>query len=219
MGSLFVWHNLVFYIPLGVGLLLVIGMAVGLADTGHDLGGHGEIGGHGEVGHDAGHDAAHGEHGGSSGPGAILGLLGFGRVPVMILVTTLCLIFGGTGVIANNFLAPLLRASSVFVLFSIAAALVVTSVLTGFVARLVARLLPATETASMSKQDLCGCSGTLILASDTDSGLVQVLRGGDVFQVPCRSSVALPKGSQVLLTDYDEAQRAYSVCLDPTITK
>jgi membrane protein implicated in regulation of membrane protease activity len=231
LDSLLAWGNLVFYIPLVVGLLLVVGMALGVADTGHDLEGHAELGadGAGHVGADGGHDAGghdtggHGDggHGQAGGHGSaaqgLLSLLGFGRVPLMILLTTLCLLFGGSGIILNNSLGALGIHGGWAGWISLPGALVCTLVVTPFLARLVARLMPTTETASMSKEDLFGCTGTLILPSDRDSGLVQVRRGGDVYQLPCRSAVPLAKGTTVLVTDYDDPQRAYSVCVDPTL--
>ena len=223
LEELLAWYNLVFYIPLALGVLLVLGMALGAAaepshDLGHDAGGGG--GDAHDAGHDAGHDAEHDAHGHGSGGGShgLLSLLGFGRVPVMILATTMCLVFGGVGVILNTGLTALINAPNLMVWGSLGGALVATLVLTGFLSRLVARLMPSAETDSMSKEDLVGCAGTLVLSADERGGLVQVIRGGDVYQVPCRSSSPLPKGAGVLVTDYDAEQRVYGVCPDPTNT-
>jgi len=216
LEELFAWYNLVFYLPLALGVLLVLGMALGAAEPSHDLGDHDAAGPDGDAGadgdaHDAEHDAGGGSH-------SLLSLLGFGRVPVMILATTMCLVFGGVGVILNTGLTAIVSAPNLMVWGSLAGAFVATLVLTGFLSRLLARLMPSTETDSMSKEDLVGCTGTLVLSADERGGLVQVIRGGDVYQVPCRSSSPLPKGAAVLVTDYDEHHKVYGVCPDPTTT-
>jgi membrane protein implicated in regulation of membrane protease activity len=220
LEELLAWYNLVFYLPLALGVLLVIGLALGAAEPSHDLG-HDAGGGGGDAhggadgdAHDAGHDAP--GHGGGSH--SLLSLLGFGRVPVMILATTMCLVFGGVGVILNTGLTAVVSAPRLMVWGSLAGSTIATLVLTGFLSRLLARLMPSAETDSMSKEDLIGCTGTLVLSADERGGLVQVIRGGDVYQVPCRSSSPLPKGASVLVTDYDAEQKVYGVCPDPTST-
>src|SRR5574337_1235134 len=89
------WYNLIFYIPIAFGLLMGVGMAFGLGH-GHDL--HGHAGGHAAHGHHAGHKEARGsrdrnpldlsgnEAVGFHPIGALMNAMGFGRVPLMIIL-------------------------------------------------------------------------------------------------------------------------------------
>lgn len=208
---LFAWYNLIFSIPLGVGILLILGVAVGVElPHGVDADAHAGIDADGDGG-DGDHDA----HGGQSTGHALLSLLGFGKAPVLVLIMAMALIFGGTGTIANLILAPLLRASGVFVLLSIVAALAAMVSLTGLIGRVVNRFMPTLETTSVKRKDLVGCTGSLVLAADTAGGLAQVTRDGDVFQVPCRCSESLERGATVLVIEYDPTRNVYLVARNP----
>jgi membrane protein implicated in regulation of membrane protease activity len=214
--TLFAWYNLLFYIPLAMGLLMVLGVVLGIAEMPHGL----DVDGDGDhdlsPDHDADHGAEHGathEHNGGSR--AFFSLIGFGKAPVLILVMAMTLIFGGTGTIVNLFIAPLLRITGVFVVISFAAALLAMVFLTGFIARTVSHFMPTLETESCTKRDLVGCGGSILLDADSASGLVQISKKGDVYQASCRSSEVLAKGTSVLVTDYDDAQKVYIVCRHP----
>lgn len=203
----FAWYNLIFYIPLAIGMLFIVGIAVGGADVGHgvDLDGDGIPDVHVHVGHDSDNEQ-----------NFFLSLLGFGKVPLLVLLMTMFLTFGGTGAMANMFMEPLLRVSGMFALLSVGAACFVMFVSTGFIARTVSRLMPSTETASFKKADLVGGTGTLLFEADKDSGAVQVVKNGDCYQVQCRSSETLPTGTKVLLIDYDGTDDFFTVERDPT---
>jgi membrane protein implicated in regulation of membrane protease activity len=217
---LFAWYNLLFYIPLGIGLLMVLGVVLGITEMPHGIDVDGDHdfspGNDASPDHDTDHGAEHGathEHNGGSR--VFFSLIGFGKAPVLILVMAMTLIFGGTGTIVNFFIAPLLRFTGAFVVISIAAALFTMVSLTGIIARTVARFMPTLETESCTKHDLVGCGGSIVLDSDTASGLVQISKKGDVYQVSCRSSEVLTKGTSVLVTDYDATQKVYVVCRHP----
>lgn len=193
--DVFAWYNLIFYIPLGIGVLLVLGVALGGADM-H----HGDMDGDGD-----GPD----DH-------SVLSMLGFGRVPLIIVFMTMALTFGGTGVFCNMLLAPLLGLTGLFGLVSLGIASITMVLLTGFIGALVTRWLPTTTTTSFTKYDLVGASGVLLLDADDTSGVAQVVRSGDVYQVDCRARPALPKGTRVLLLEFDEPTNVFTVERDPS---
>jgi membrane protein implicated in regulation of membrane protease activity len=212
--TLFAWYNVIFYIPLMLGLLMVLGVILGIGDMLHSV----DVDGHPEVSLD--HDADHGtdqDHGSDQDRESttIFSLLGFGRAPVLIVLMSMLLIFGGTGTIINLFLAPILKVASIFVLISVGGAVVNMVALTGVIARIVARFMPTLETKSVTKQDLVGCEGSVVLDVDNTSGLIQVHKDGDVFQVPCRSTKPLSRGTPVLVMEYDDAQKVYVACRNP----
>ncbi|MBN1611625.1 MAG: DUF1449 family protein [Polyangiaceae bacterium] len=141
LEELFAWYNLIFYLPLALGVLLVLGMALGAAEPSHDLGDHDAAGPDGDAQAGADGDAHDAEHDAGGGSHSLLSLLGFGRVPVMILATTMCLVFGGVGVILNTGLTAIVSTPNLLVWGSLAGALTATVVLTGFLSPLLARLM------------------------------------------------------------------------------
>jgi membrane protein implicated in regulation of membrane protease activity len=208
MGDPLAWQNLVFYIPLAAGLLLVLGSAV----AGHDHDGGADHGGGADHDHD-------GPHGGDHGAGRVFSLLGVGRVPLTVVLMIVLLLFGGIGIILNTVLASLGLAPELYGPIALGASLVYTVLLAGQVARLVDRLLPTTETYRVTRQGFAGCTGTLLLPADASSGYAQVKdREGNVHNVKCRTTgAALPKGTAILIVEYDEAARSYVVDANPIV--
>lgn len=213
MNQLLLWYNLIFYIPIAISLIAVIG--VGFSGVGHEVGIHGDI--HGGFHADADQDAD-GDHDGESQnqPSWLISFLGFGRVPVAISFMTLLILFGGTGVCVNTLLSPLINIWNGFAWISVGAACIVMFFGTAFVSRTVARLMPTTETDSVKKMDLIGCSGEITLKCDKLCGLAQIKnRKGDLYQINCRSDEPLSKGTKILTFEYDEAFDTYKVVVDP----
>jgi hypothetical protein len=190
--SFFAWQNVIFEIPILIGLLLIFGAFLGGA--GHDA--------HHDVDH--GHDSEH--HG-------LLSLLGVGRVPLTVALMLAALLFGGIGMIGNGILSACGVPPSLYGPISLADAFVGMVLLTGPVARLIARALPSSESYPVSRHDFAGCTGTLLLPADATQGYAQVRdREGNVHNVRCKTTgVALAKGIKILVVEYDEASQTYTV--------
>jgi membrane protein implicated in regulation of membrane protease activity len=208
MGAPLAWQNLVFYLPRAAGLLLVLGSAV----AGHDHDGGADHDHDGGADHD-------GTHGGDHGIGRALSLLGVGRVPLTVALMIALLLFGGIGIILNTILASLGLAPGLYGPIAVGASLVYTVLLAGQFARLLDRLLPTTETYNVTRHGFAGCTGTLLLPADLSSGYAQVKdREGNVHNVKCRTTgAALPKGSAILIVEYDEATRSFVVDANPIV--
>ncbi len=206
MGDPLAWQNLVFYIPLTAGLLLVLGSAFGMA--GHDAGADHE--------YDHDHDGGHGGH----GFGRVLTLLGVGKVPLTVALMTALVLFGGLGIIMNVVLGALGVAPGLIGPISLVAATIYAVILSGQTAKLVARFVPTVESYEIKKQDFAGCTGTLLLPADESSGYAQVKdREGNVHNVKCRTvrGALLAKGASILIIEYDEATRTFVVDANPTL--
>jgi hypothetical protein len=199
------WQNLIFYIPLAVGLLLILGSAFGAYH--HDADGA----------HDAHHDADHDADGGILAK--TLQILGVGRVPLTILIMIGSLVFGGVGIITNTILSSLGLVPALYAPISIAVAFVGGVSLTGSAARLLDRLMPTTETYLVSRHDFVGCTGTLLLPADPTSGYAQVKDPeGNVHNIKCRTVRGeLPKGAEILIIEYDERTSTYVVDANPVL--
>lgn len=207
MGNLLAWQNVIFYIPLAVGLLLILGSAFGVHDhdAGHAHGHDGEV-----------HDGAHHDGHGSLFERAFA-LLGVGRVPLTVLLMIASLYFGGLGIILNTLLSSAGLAPSFYGPISVVSAFMGMVVLSGATARLIHRLLPTSESYSISRHDFAGCSGTLLLPADSSSGYAQVKdREGNVHNIKCRTTMgALPKGTPILVVEYDEDTKVFVIDANP----
>lgn len=206
MSYLLSWYNLVFFIPLVVGLLLVVGMAFGST---HEAG---------DADADAPGHIAEGAEIGHMEPATawwlgVASVLGVGRVPVTLVAMTFLLTFAGFGIALNTLLASLIRETSVFALASVILATLGAYFSTGSLARLFARFLPTTESYNIRAADLTGCLGTLVVASDERSGLCDVKdREGNLHRVSCRTNGGkLRKNLEVVVTDYDERLSVYFI--------
>jgi membrane protein implicated in regulation of membrane protease activity len=128
----------------------------------------------------------------------------FGTSTTILLMIAL-FSFGGAGVVAGILGVPWP--------LSLGVAMVATLPLTAVTARLVARLLPSSESYLVSRRELAGCSGTLLLHADGESGWAQVRdREGNVYNLRCRAvDGALEKGASILVVAYDETTGLYLV--------
>lgn len=200
------WYNLIFYLPMAIGLLSVLG--IGFSGVGHDVGVHADV--HADHDADGGHDG--------DGQGVwILGFLGIGRVPIAISVMSLFLIFAGTGICMNILLSKLIEVWGGFALASVGVALVASFFGTAFVSRMVSKYMPTTETDSVVKLDLLGCTGVTTLPCDSNGGLAQIRnKNGDLYQIQCKSDQPIPKGVQVLTIEYHESSDSFTIVVDPT---
>ena len=209
--GLLAWQNVIFYIPLLVGFLLVLGSLLGGHHHHHadaDQGGD-----HGDGVLAAGHRPGDG-HGFF---GKALTTLGVGRVPLTVALMIAALLFGGAGLIANTILSSLGVPPWLYGPIALAAALAVTVSLTGASARLLQRIMPATETYLVSRHDFAGCTGKLLVPADGSSGYAQIKdREGNVHNIKCRTTgAAFPRGHDILVVEYDEPSKTCVVDANP----
>lgn len=219
MEYLFAWQNLIFLIPLAVGILLVFGSAFGGSDHDADH----------DVDHDVDHDADGHDHDGHKGavdPGGehetlvmrALTLLGVGRVPLTAVLMMMALLFGGFGMILNMIMSSIGLPAWVYGPASACVAFIGMLALTGRAVKLLNRFMPTTETYRVSRHDLAGSTGTLLFAASATEGYAQVKdHEGNIHNVQCRTTRGmLPKGGKVLVIEYDEDRQLYIVAEDPS---
>ena len=195
------WETLVFVAPLAFGVALVAGLAFGLgADADGDL----DADADGDLDSDAKiHLDAHGN--------GLLGLLGVGRIPLSMLLLTLSILFGATGLATNALLFEKLPGT--YGLFALLAATLVSLVGTGRIASFVARVAPTMETYRVSRRDLVGRTGHAIVELNAQDGIAQVKdHEGNVQQVRVRTDGGeISKGAAVLVVDYSREGGWYLV--------
>ncbi len=206
------------------------------ADAGHGLGGghvadlvHGvEVGhdlaaGHADVGHGAAgsHELADGSHHEAPLVVRALSVLGFGKVPLSILMTCLMVIFGAAGLISNGLFESVLPwkwAPTLYFWPSLCFATVVAFGLTGSIARGLNRIMPTSETYAQRPEDLVGRMGTTVYGLRSgQKGVVTVKDEGGTWQrvaaVPTVDEIA--RDTEVILVRYHREGDYYDVGPSP----
>ncbi|MFH0982030.1 MAG: hypothetical protein V2A79_10870 [Planctomycetota bacterium] len=216
------WQNLIFLLPIGLGALYLVLMALGASfgDHGPDVGAdldHGADFGHGaDLGH--GVDADYGVHPGHvdlhpelqpSILSAFLGFLGIGKVPISILMMSYCFVWGAAGLAA----VTLYGKESIWVPIGMAAGAAV--LVTRYLAAGLARLVPSVESYYTPERDLVGLKGEVLYEVTESSGVVRVRdERNTLHDVSCRvarGTKSIPAGKAAVLLRYSAAARVFIV--------
>ena len=140
------------------------------------------------------------------GEADLLGWLGIGTVPLLVVLVVLLALFGIIG-IAGQQLAAALLGAPMSAWIAAPAALIAALPLTGSCARLLARILPHDETTAISLESLVGKRATLIVgtASQGSPARAQVRDAyGQVHYVmvePIEGGPTIREGETVLLVE------------------
>lgn len=206
--DLFQWWNLIFLLPFAGASIFMLaqglsGVHAGEADADHDA----------DTDHDS--DVDHDHDAEPSDLTKALLFLGVGRVPLSTLVSTMCVLWGVSGWMANQALEPWLRSPLLFFPVSGAVALSAAVFGTRWAARTMARLMPATETSVTRKSELVDCQGRVRFRVTESSGSVMVTGPqGHLQEVSCRVKQGrdpISSGTDVILFEYDEARDLFYV--------
>lgn len=231
------WWNLIFDLPFVAALIPLLLQATGAAHFGHSAHGvhMGHAGLHGHhlhlphLGHHAvgaadahvaapahaaaapGHaPAAHAAHHAES-PGMLsraLGILGIGKVPIMMVFSSFCFVWGFTGLAANLLLASAFAAPALFILPSMGIALASSLLLTGLLSQGVSKVMPSVDTYTTSREGFLGKIGHSLYEINHTSGAAVVLDNeSNRVQIKCRTEAegaVIPRGQSLSVSRYDE---------------
>jgi len=216
-----IWQWL-FVASLALGAFVVLGSLTGLSlDADADADADSDFDAEAEADTDVDAEAeADGEAStgvGTSAAPSLLSLLGFGRVPLSILLITALVSFGGAGLSLDYALTALVKAPTVRGPLVSALALVIAIITVGVVARAVGRVVRPVETYALPLAALVGCVGVAELDIDRRFGIAWVTDDtGSRMQIRCRSyAERITKGEPVLLTEYDPETRSFLVEKSP----
>ena len=186
-------YEIVFGVPVLLGVLFVFGAAVGLADV--------------QLDGDADLDADSSVEG-----DGFLAALGVGRVPLVVIAMLLLLLFGGVGLVVYPFAALVVSGKAALASSWLVAALA-SLLLTRLSSRSLARLIPSVETYASTKRELVGQAGTVIARLQGNEVMLRVLdRGGAELRVRGFVRGAGPRIGETLVVTYsDQARDAYWV--------
>ncbi len=228
--DLLLWYNLLFELPFFAALMYLCLLASGFVTSEHDAGieiGHDvDVGADGGFDHDVHveHDLSHdhdyaAEHGQDAG--ALLGVLSFlgvGKVPISILMMSFCFLWGFTGWASNRILKDI-SYPEMFVWMSLGVASFSSIFGTRFLAKLLAKIMPATESYGATSRDFVGQRATARFSITESSGTARLRdQYGTLQDLPCRVAVGeaeIPSGSRLILMRYEEQSRIYIARPDP----
>jgi membrane protein implicated in regulation of membrane protease activity len=171
-----------------------------------------------------GHETEHGQDGQSETTSLfwkIALLLGIGKVPLSIIIMTMCFVWGFVGYMLTSALRPILRTPFLFFPPVFLATLVITIFATGYVAKVVALIMPKTSTFTTTTKDLIGKVGESLFSIDQNNGTIRIKdQFGNLQQYAAYSEKPIPGNTQVLLVSWDEQRNAFLVTiLRPELAK
>lgn len=222
------WWNLAFELPFLTALLYTILMSAGVGNSGeaeHDVGVDHDVGIDNDVDHDLDHGieqiTAHDHELVPTHPQGgelvrALSFLGFGRIPLSLVLTTFLYIFGFAGWAGNMVLAGTVLPPEIYFWVSMFLAMTSSVFLTRTFAIRLSKLLPKYESFGItSLEDLVGYTGEVTNQITATFGTANVHDNiGNLHEVICRvppGEKPIPFGSHVLLTGYDPGRRIFSV--------
>lgn len=204
-------HNVVFALPLLMAVLLVLGMALGIPFMHHDV--------HASDLHvaDAGALDGHGTQlqgeaaAGEGGFLQILSFLGIGRVPFILTLLSWFMIWGSSGLIINQARPRAWEHLGSTVLMCLVLALTGT----GWVSRMMARLLPAVESYATVNEQLAGERGDVLHGVTESGGTVRLMDASgnlrDVSVILRPGQRGIERGEAVVLGRFDAAREVFEV--------
>lgn len=211
------WWNVPFLVLVFIVVLYVLLQVVGLVGDGHhhdvDAGGDGH-----DVDASHGHGHAHADH---AAWHEALAWLGVGRVPFIVIWTTLFL-FGGIGGLAFNRVAYGLaggRAPAWLFPVALVVALIVGLACVRVFGRLAAKLVTSGGKPAIKRRDLVGRVAVVASAQlDERFGEIRI-DDGDAEQLVhahlAAGDAPLVRGAKVIVIEWDEAKELYLVAVSP----
>ena len=212
------WHNLIFVLPFITALGYLLLQAVGGMDFHHDADVHAhfdhDVGVHGHGGHD--HDT---HVGGNSFLIQVLSVLGVGKIPLAAVFMSLCFLWGFLGW-ASNFILSSTLPYPTFVPFSVGIALVGSVVMTRYLAIVMGKFMPSTESYGSNNYQLVGSIATARYNVDSDSPSSATLldEHKNFLEVPCRlmqGEQPIQAGESIILLLYNEEDGYFEVSRNP----
>jgi hypothetical protein len=217
---LLAWYNLIFLIPILVGIVASLALAAGF---GGEVGeGSAEVeAGEGETDDITDHDGSSDGHSDHSMLQQALSLLGVGKVPLSIVIMLSSLSFGIAGMLSNAVLGGMIGSPRSIVLVSLVSAFCAMLFITANCAKAMSKIVPSFETRTVSQRDFLGMQAHLILPASPFTGLAHIRdQHGNLHQIRCKTSHGeISDGVDVMVFDYEEQEGVYLVEEIPTLKR
>lgn len=220
LSALLEWWNFIFALPLAVGALLLLGLALsGMIDSGGD---HAHSNGHTDAHADASHATAdahadhgdantdtgdsdhapaktlssHDHHAGAEKPlwFKFLNLFGIGMgLPISMALPLLMMIWGVVGLMSNGVLSSLLQRPALYAPISGVVALLTMALVGRTVGLTIRRILRDEESSIVDKHSLVGATGRAVYEITHEGGVAHVRdRYGNLHRIVCRAAPSEP---------------------------
>jgi hypothetical protein len=199
VAAVLAWWNLLFILPFAAAVLYYVLLAAGVWELEHD--------------HDVHVDHDHPPSGGALLDQALT-LLGIGRAPLSIVLTTFCLVWGFVG-FATSYALDASAPTALLVPAALVAAATAATIATRSLAALLSRLVPRTQSYGIARRDLKGRTGQARFPIGERFGSATVVdQNGFPHEVDCRvrpGQSGIPVGTSVVLTEYDPKDNVFYV--------
>jgi hypothetical protein len=244
LSALLEWWNFIFALPLAVGTLLLIGLALsGLIDLDSD---HVHSDGHADAHADApdthadtadadAHpDISDSDHAPAKMPHSydpdadtekplwlkFLNLFGIGMgLPLSMALPLLMMIWGAVGLISNGIIGPLLKSPALYAPLSSVVALITMALVGRTAGMIIRRILREEATPVVDRHGLIGTTGRAVYEITHEGGVAHVRdRYGNLHRIVCRTvpgEPAIPADTPILVARYDEHAQLYWVERNP----
>jgi amino acid transporter len=171
------------------------------------------------------HDAAHAD-GHEMIPAAqdglmqtVINVLGVGKTSFSIIIMTFFFLFTLVGLGTNIIIKSLAHSPYVFGLLSYLIALFGSFFLTGKLAKLIGKMMPTQETYILKESTLVGKIGKSVYEFTNNRGFIQIYDENKTFKeiaaINLEPSQPIRADEEVLIVDYDRAERVFKVQLAP----
>jgi len=209
------WQYLIFDLPMVFAMLYVLFLML----SGVDI----DIGADVDTDVDGDHSGAEHLMDGDHDPGLLLkalSVLGIGRIPISLVVITFCFSWGFIGILCNFTLTQIWDAPFFYFWISLAVTIPVSLLFTRWVAKLLYRFFPTTESYGSTNEELVGSSAHVRYTITKESGTAFVKdKYGNLIQVECRlenDQEKIPPDSKILLIAYFKDGQYFTVSDDTT---
>lgn len=244
LSALLEWWNFIFALPLAVGALLLLGLALsGMIDLDSEpahsdehTDAHAESAdAHADTADADTHpDTSDSDHAPAKMPYShdphadaekplwlkFLHLFGIGMgLPLSMALPLLMMIWGAVGLISNGVIGPLLKIPALYAPLSCVVALITMALVGRTAGMTIRRILREEATPVVDKHGLIGATGRAVYEITPEGGVAHVRdRYGNLHRIVCRTvpgEPAIPADTPILVARYDEHAQLYWVERNP----
>jgi len=218
-------NYLIFWLPASAAMLVILfmgfsGIGFDGVDADHDIDCDHDF--DHDLDHDFGHDVDH-DHDGHAdhidGEHNIviraLSVLGMGRVPLSIVLTTFSMVWGVVGFSMNRVFDSMYVPDFLYFWAPMIVAFFAASFLTGLISRIIAKIMPKTETYAAKPASFIGKRGKVVYTVKEDSGMIRVLDdGSNIIDLEARVESGedpIGSGRAIVVTSFRQETGDYVV--------
>lgn len=143
----------------------------------------------------------------------IFTIFGVGQMPISLIISTFCLIFGVTGLVSNEIAKQIIPIPQLYFWLSLIIASVLGTSLTKITAKVFSHLFPKNLERLATAESFLGNLGTAVTEIDNEFGIVSTQDHTGIFhQLKCYTDEdKIGHDTKIQVIDYDEEKKVYLV--------